>query len=279
MKTKFPAVRILGSEVHVLQLSDVVEAIQTWIEKPDGRCHQIVVTGFHGLWEGYKNPEFRAMLNSADLWVPDGIAPVWVARRQGITEARRIPGAEIMTAFFEVANRKGFSSFFYGDTDDTLAKLQANLEEKFPGHKVAGTYSPPFRQLTRQEDDEIVRMINDVNPDVVWVGLGMPKQDRWVYKHKTCLNTPVAIGVGAAFCFLAGKVKRVPAWVGDRGLEWLWRFAMEPKKLWRRDLLDGPRFIAQVAMEMAGLKKYYYSAIDRTKDKSATPEGQNIDTV
>lgn len=279
MKSKFRAVRILGSEVHIVQLSDVVNAMETWIENPDGICHRIVVTGFHGLWEGYKNPEFRAMLNSADLWVPDGIAPVWVARRQGITEAQRIPGVEIMTAFFEVANRKGFSSFFYGDTDDTLDKLQANLEEKFPGHKVAGTYSPPFRQLTPQEDDEIVQMINDVNPDVVWVGLGMPKQDRWVYEHKKCLNTPVAVGVGAAFGFLVGKVKRVPAWVGDRGMEWLWRFAMEPKKLWRRDLLDGPRFVVQVAMEMARIKKFDYSTLDRVKNESGIPDSRSGDVI
>jgi N-acetylglucosaminyldiphosphoundecaprenol N-acetyl-beta-D-mannosaminyltransferase len=270
MKDKFRAVRILGSEVHILQLSDTVNAMEAWIENPDGLCHQIVVTGFHGLWEGHKNPEFRAMLNSADLWVPDGIAPVWLARRQGIAEARRTPGAEITMAFLEMADKKRFSSFFYGDTDDVLAKLRANLEEKFPGHKIAGTYSPPFRPLTPREDDDVVQMINDAQPDVVWVGLGMPKQERWVYEHKERLNAPVAIGVGAAFAFLAGKVKRVPAWAGDRGLEWLWRLAMEPKKLWRRDLLDGPRFIAQVTLEMIGLKKYYYPAHEQTKDRLAT---------
>ncbi len=268
MKCKFKVVRILGFEVQILQLSDTINAMETWIENPDGLCHHIVVTGFHGLWEGYNSPEFRVILSSADLWVPDGIAPVWLARRQGISEARRLPGAEIMEAFLERADKKGFCSFFLGDTNDVLAKLWANLEEKHPGHKVAGTYSPPFRQLTPQEDDEIVQVINEAQPDVIWVGLGMPKQERWIYKHKERLNAPVVIGVGAAFAFLAGKVKRVPSWIGDRGLEWLWRLAMEPKKLWRRDLLDGPRFMAQVMMEIVGLKKYYYPTFDRTKDES-----------
>ena len=275
MRDRFRAVRMLGSEVHILQVADVVNAMGYWIETPDDTCHQIVVTGFHGLWEGYRNPEFRDMLNSSDLWVPDGIAPVWVARRRGMRDACRTPGAEIMSAFFESANSKGFSSFFYGDTDDTLAKLQDNLEDKYPGHRIAGAISPPFRKLTPEEDDAVIKTINDANPDVVWVGLGMPKQDRWVYEHKERLQAPVATGVGAAFGFLAGKVKRVPQWVGNLGIEWLWRFAMEPRKLWRRDLLDGPRFLFQVAMEMAGLKKYDYSALDRLRsDTMVAAAGQ-----
>jgi len=113
-------------------------------------------------------------------------------------------------------------------------------------------------------------MVNDVNPDVVWVGLGLRKQERWVCGHKKRILAPAAIGVGAAFGFLAGKVKRAPQWVGNRGLEWLWRFAVESRRLWRRDMLDGPRFVFQVAMEMMGLRKHDYSALDRMEPEAAT---------
>ena len=240
----------------MIDLPAVVDLMDRWIAHPDGRCRQVIVTGFHGIWESHKRPDFKAILNSADLWVPDGIAPVWVARRRGFPSATRIPGAELMKAFFELADRRGYRSFFYGDTDDTLAALRKRLMEKYPGHQVAGTFSPPFRPLSAEEDERIVQMINDARPDVVWVGLGLPKQDRWVHAHLSRLKAPLAIGVGAAFAFHAGTVKRVPDWIGNHGLEWLWRFIQEPKKLWRRDLLEGPRFVGHVFLEMTGLRKY-----------------------
>ncbi len=251
-------VNILGSQVSLLGLAEIMLLIERWISFPEynAACRQLVVTGFHGIWESHKKPDFKAILNSADLWVPDGIAPVWIARIRGMRNVSRTPGAEIMQAFFELADKKGYSSFFYGDTDETLAALKENLEKKYPGHKVAGTYSPPFRPLTPEEDEAVVKMINDAKPDVLWVGLGLPKQDRWIYEHKDRLRIPVAAGVGAAFLFLSGRVKRVPEWVGRSGLEWLWRFLQEPKKLWRRDLIDGPRFVWHVLLELSGIKKY-----------------------
>jgi N-acetylglucosaminyldiphosphoundecaprenol N-acetyl-beta-D-mannosaminyltransferase len=251
-----PFVKVLGSRVHIVSLPEVASHLDGWIQNPSGACRRLVVTGFHGLWEAHKHPDFKAILNSADLWVPDGIAPVWVARRRGFKNAARTPGAEIMKAFFELADRKGYSSFFYGDTDDTLSLLRRNVQRLYPGHKVAGTFSPPFGPMSAEQDEQIIRMINDARPDMLWVGLGLPKQDRWIHEHRDRLKVPVAAGVGAAFKFLAGSVKRVPDWIGNHGLEWLWRFACEPRKLWRRDLLDGPRFVTHVIMEMTGIRKY-----------------------
>ncbi len=256
MNCKYSSVAILGSHVHILSCDDAVGAIEQFLTNRNGTCRQVVVTGFHGLWEAHKDPELHRILNSADLWVADGIAPVFVARLKGIRDMQRIPGAELMEAYFALANRKGYRSFFYGDTEDTLTRLTAILERKYPGHWVCGTYSPPFRPLTPEEDSGVVRMINGAEPDVVWVGLGMPKQDRWVFEHKNRLNAPVAIGVGAAFRFHARMVKRVPKMIGDMGLEWVWRFALEPRKLWRRDIIDGPQFLLHVAMELLGLKRY-----------------------
>jgi N-acetylglucosaminyldiphosphoundecaprenol N-acetyl-beta-D-mannosaminyltransferase len=159
-----------------------------------------------------------------------------------------------MRAFFEMAAEEGYSSFFYGDTDGTLAGLQENLKREYPTHRIAGTFSPPFRILTQEEDDEIIDMINRSKPDVLWVGLGLPKQERWIFEHRFRLNVPVAVGVGAAFGFLSGQVKHAPNWLGNLGLEWLWRLTREPKKLWKRDLVDGPRFVWHVLWEFAGPK-------------------------
>ena len=244
------SVQILGSRVHLASAAETADRIETWIEASDGRCRRVVVTGFHGLWAAYKNPTLSSILNSADLWVPDGIAPVWAARLRGYRQVERAPGADIMRAFLARANRKGFSSFFYGDTDATLASLRRRLGHDFPGHRIAGSYSPPFRPLTPAEDAEIVDRINRARPDVLWVGLGMPKQDIWIHDHIDQLRVPVAIGVGAAFAFVAGTVARCPDWMGRLGFEWVYRFAREPKKLWRRDILDGPRFVYHVGLEL-----------------------------
>ena len=233
---------ILGSRVHLVP-GRTVDSIERWIRTRDGHCRQIVVTGFHGLMEAHKNPDLRAILNEADLWVPDGIAPVWLAKLKGHRNVVRTPGAEIMAEFLGRASQKGLSSYFYGDTEETLAALCDTVSREYPGHRIAGCYSPPFRQLSPQEETDIIDRINTARPDVLWVALGMPKQDVWIHERLARLNVPVAIGVGAAFAFVAGTVSRCPQWMGDAGFEWVWRFLREPHKLWRRDIFDGPRFI------------------------------------
>lgn len=244
------AIHVLGSRVHLASVGHTVDCMEDWIARRDGVCRRVVVTGFHGLWEAHNNPKLQTMLNSAELWVPDGIAPVWVARLRGHRNVQRAPGAEIMQEFFRRANKKKFRSYFYGDTDATLSALQSTLARDFPGHEVAGAYSPPFRVLTPEEDQAIIDRINAARPDVLWVGLGMPKQDIWIYERLDRLQVPVAIGVGAAFAFIAGTVERCPQWIGSLGFEWVYRFLKEPKKLWRRDLLDGPRFLLHVGLEL-----------------------------
>ena len=154
----------------------------------------------------------------------------------------RTPGAELMQAFWKIADKKGYSSFFYGDTKTTLTGLRNKLLTDYPGHKIAGIFSPPFRLLTKKENEDIIQMINDSRPDVLWVALGLPKQERWIYERKNRLHVPVAIGVGAAFAFVSGDVKRVPEWIGENGLEWLWRFIQEPENFGDGIYSDGPGF-------------------------------------
>jgi N-acetylglucosaminyldiphosphoundecaprenol N-acetyl-beta-D-mannosaminyltransferase len=148
-----------------------------------------------------------------------------------------------MVAILRRAQERGYRSYFYGDSDATLAALRARATEKFPGARVAGTFSPPFRALGEEEEATHVAAINESGADVLWVGLGLPKQDEWIARNLPRLKTKAAIGVGAAFAFLADTVPHAPRWLGDAGFEWVWRLAAEPKKMWKRDLRDGPRFV------------------------------------
>ena len=252
--TTEPFVRVLGSRVDLVSVSRTVDHMEKWIESRDGKCRRVVVTGFHGLWEAHRNTRLQAILNSAELWVPDGIAPVWVARLRGHRKAERAPGAEIMREFFRRSRGKKLRSYFYGDTEATLGSLANTVGAEYPEHAIVGSFSPPFRALTAEEDQEAIDRINAARPDVLWVGLGMPKQDVWIYERLDRLKVPVAIGVGAAFAFVGGTVSRCPGWIGNLGFEWVYRFLKEPKKLWRRDLLDGPQFLFHVGLEMLSMR-------------------------
>lgn len=249
-------VTVLGSRVDLLDADEAVFQMEDWIAARDGICRQILVTGFHGLWEAFRDPSYKQIGDSVAMWVPDGIAPVWVARLKGQRSAVRVPGAELMRAYLAKADLQGYSSFFYGDTSETLANLTAALETNYPGHRIAGTLSPPFGGLSDDEERRHIQTINDSGADVLWVGLGTPKQDRWIFKHRHELRVPVAAGVGAAFRFLTGQVKRAPRIVGRCGLEWAFRLMMEPKKCWRRCLVQGPQFLFHVAMELTGVRRY-----------------------
>ncbi len=245
-----PSVCILGSRVHLVSVTRTVDHIEHWIRIRDGGCRQVIVTGFHGLMEAHKSPRIWSILNAADLWVPDGIAPVWIARLRGHRKVVRAPGAEIMLEFLKRADEHGYRSYFYGDTEETLAALCATVARNYPGHKVAGAYSPPFHAVSASEQAAIVERINVARPDILWVALGLPKQDIWIHDRLKTLNVPAAIGVGAAFAFVAGTVPRCPQWMGNAGFEWVYRFLREPRKLWRRDVMDGPRFLFYAGLEI-----------------------------
>jgi len=239
----------LGNKINLADTSEVVDKICYWIKNESQKMHWVIVTGMHGIVEAEKHISFKYILSSANLWVPDGISLVWLAKLKGFNINSRVSGADLMTEFFKSAGKKGFSSYFYGDTEETLEALNKKLSSDFPGLKIAGSYSPPFRKLTEEEDAKIIEKINQAKPDVLWVALGLPKQEKWIFEHREKLNVPVVIGVGAAFKFLSGKVKRAPAWVGNLGFEWLWRLIKEPKVTWKRVFIDMPIFFWLVAKD------------------------------
>ena len=254
MINQIPSIQILGNRVHMVQTPEVVELMSHWIEKESQKCHWIVVTGMHGVMEGHRNKKFQEILNSADLFVPDGISLIWTANLRGFPLKKRVSGTDLMLEFFKIANEKGYKNYFFGDVEETLNSLKKKISTNFPNLKISGFYSPPFRSFTKKEDEEIVEKINQAKSDILWVGLGLPKQETWIFEHKDKLKVPVVVGVGAAFKFLSGKVKRPPGWIGNLGFEWLWRFFQEPKKIWRR-VIDIPWFVFLVLLELMGIKR------------------------
>jgi len=249
-----PCTEVLGAPVHIIDVENVLRLMEQWIRERD-RPHWIAVTGSHGALEAHKHPDFRAVLRTADLSVPDGRWAARVAAKKMSCATHQVRGADLLSAFCELSREKGFTNYFYGDTDETLALASERLRQQHPGLKIVGAYSPPFRELTPDEDARIVEMINQANPDVLWVALGLPKQERWIFAHRDRLKTPVIVAVGAAIKFHSGKVVAAPRWASRAGLEWLWRLLHEPRTVWRRALVYGPQFAALSLLEVMRHKK------------------------
>jgi len=247
---------VLGVRVDAVQIPDVVSRMEEWIKRRDA-CRYIAVTDMHSLMQAQHAESFKRILLDADLVVPDGFPLVWLGRRKGIALRRRVYGPELMERFCEESTAQGYRHFFYGGAQGVAEDLSIRLTARFPALQIAGTYCPPFRPLTQQEDEQVVSMINGVRADVVWVGLGAPKQERWMSEHQRRLNAPVLVGVGAAFDFHTGRIAQAPLWMREHGLEWLFRLSREPGRLWRRYLIYGTQFVALVLLESLGLKKFY----------------------
>jgi exopolysaccharide biosynthesis WecB/TagA/CpsF family protein len=249
------AFQVLRVPVHAVETAEVVEQMQTWILERSG-SHSVAATSMHGIVEAQHDPSFKEVLNETDLVVPDGMPLVWLGRRQGHRLKRRVYGPDLLLAFCEESTRYGYRHFFYGGKPGVATDLAESLESRFPGLHVVGTCSPPFRELSAREETEIEELLVRAAPDVIWVGLGTPKQERWMHEHKARLRVPVLVGVGAAFDLLSGKRKQAPRWMGEHGLEWSFRLAQEPNRLWRRYLVYGAQFIAGVALESLHWKNF-----------------------
>jgi N-acetylglucosaminyldiphosphoundecaprenol N-acetyl-beta-D-mannosaminyltransferase len=247
---------VLGVRVDAVQIPDVVSRMEEWIEER-GLCHYIAVTDMHSLMQAQHAASFKQVLENADLVVPDGFPLVWLGRRKGFPLRRRVYGPELMERFCEETASRGYRHFFYGGATGVAENLAARLAARFPGLQIAGVYCPPYRSLAEAEDKEVVSQINGACADVVWVGLGAPKQERWMSEHQNRLAAPVLVGVGAAFDFHTGRIAQAPRWMRDHGLEWIFRLSREPRRLWRRYLIYGTQFVALVLLESLGLKKFY----------------------
>jgi N-acetylglucosaminyldiphosphoundecaprenol N-acetyl-beta-D-mannosaminyltransferase len=238
--------KILGVQVCVTNMQETLDNITGNLSNLKGKY--ICVSNVHTIVMSYDDENYRHVQNSAYMVLPDGKPLSLVSRLNGFAKASRVTGPDLMENIFRISEVNHFKHFFYGSTDETLKALQNELKAIYPYLKIAGMYSPPFRELTSEEDIQITEKINKSQPDFVWVGLGAPKQELWMYNHKDKING-LMVGVGAGFDFFAGNIRRAPAWMQKYSLEWLYRLIQDPKRLWKRYLVYNTRFIALVVKE------------------------------
>ena len=216
----------------------------------------ICVTGVHGVTEAQNDETFRRILNAAFLNTTDGMPLVWLGRHYAGSFVDRVYGPDFMFEIFDATRDSGFTHFFYGGAPGVAEELKAKLETRFPGVRIAGTFSPPFRPLDAAEEAALTAQIRDLKPDIRWIGLSTPKQERFMAEYLPRLEVTLMAGVGAAFDFHSGRVRQAPRWIQRSGFEWLFRLCAQPRRLARRYLVNNPLFLARLAAQLSGLRKY-----------------------
>lgn len=239
-----PRFDVLGVYLSAVDMDGALAEITRWIE--EGHRHYVCVTGVHGVMESQRDEALRLIHNRSGLTTPDGMPMVWSGHWAGFPEVRRVYGPDLMLALSERAAQRGWGCYLFGGKVGVADRLASRLASAFPQLRIVGTHSPPFRPLTAAEDAELVERINGARPDIVWVGLSTPKQERWMAAHRQNLTAPVLLGVGAAFDMHAGIVRQAPLWMQHSGLEWLFRIGTEPRRLGPRYLRNNPAFVMRV---------------------------------
>jgi N-acetylglucosaminyldiphosphoundecaprenol N-acetyl-beta-D-mannosaminyltransferase len=245
---------VLGIGVHAVNVPSAIDVISSAIDR--GHKGYVCVTGVHGIMEAHRDPEVRKALASAMLVVPDGMPTVWVGRWQGHRHMRRVFGPDLMLQFCDSSVAKGYRHFFYGGKPGVAEELASVLSERVPGLRVVGTDTPPFRALNREEKADLRRRLDEARPDIIWVGLSTPKQERFMADTIAELNCRAMVGVGAAFDFHTGRLKDSPHWIKNAGLQWLHRLCQEPSRLWKRYLINNSSFVAKLVLQAIGIHTY-----------------------
>ena len=247
-------INVLGTGISVINLQTALAAIAGAVR--DRRKGYICVTGVHGVMEAQAGPGFRDILNRAFLCTPDGMPMVWLGKWHGHREMSRVYGPDLMLEVCAWSEESGCRHFFFGGAPGVAEQLRDRLTARFPKLQTVGCYTPPFRPLNAEEEKQLQEMIHAARPDILWVGLSTPKQEKFMAEFLPRLDVTLMIGVGAAFDFHAGRVQQAPRWMQRSGLEWLFRMFCEPRRLGKRYLKNNPLFVVKVAGQICGLKKY-----------------------
>ena len=245
---EIPCVDVLGVRVSAINLPAAVELADEAIA--NGQRGYICVTGVHGVMEAQNDAQFLNILNGAFINTPDGMPMSWVGWANGFRDMDRVYGPDFMLAMCKLSVLRGYRNFLLGGKPGVAQALKSSLEMRFPGLNVVGTYTPPFRQLTREEETSLFKYVHDVKPDIIWVGLSTPKQERFMAKYGGRLAIPLMVGVGAAFDIHTGQTHDAPAWMKRSGLQWLHRLVQEPRRLGPRYLKNNPRFLYLVSRQL-----------------------------
>jgi N-acetylglucosaminyldiphosphoundecaprenol N-acetyl-beta-D-mannosaminyltransferase len=252
--TVIDRVNILGVGAMPLDLDKAAATLERW--RTERQRRYVCLISVHGLVIAQRDPGIRSALNHCSMAAEDGMPLVWWSRLAGFAQARRVCGSDLLDAVCAYGLPRGYRHYFYGASPHVLGLLADRLTRRHPGLIVAGYRSPPFRPLTADEDAEDIAAINDARPDFVWIGLGMPKQEKWMVEHLGKVDATALIGIGAAFDFHAGTKPRAPIWMQRSGLEWLFRLMTEPRRLAHRYLIDNALFVCYMLRQVSGLKTY-----------------------
>lgn len=232
MVTTNTRIPLLGVGINPLDMPATLRVFETLI--PEGKGHTVCVVPGHLLMDAQESPELTSILNQSSLNTPDGMAIVWALQAKGFKNTRRVYGPDLLQAACKHGLQFGWRHYFYGGSPGVADQLANRLQQQFPGLQICGTYSPPYRPLLTQEEVDFCTKLKKSRADILWVCLGSPKQEIWMYEMRERLDVPLMVGVGAAFDFLSGNKKQAPQWVQKIGMEWLFRLVQEPKRLWPR---------------------------------------------
>jgi N-acetylglucosaminyldiphosphoundecaprenol N-acetyl-beta-D-mannosaminyltransferase len=252
--SRLPRVNILGIGIHAINPEQAITEIEGWVRRRER--HYVNVCTVHTIMECQKDVKLRRVVNQSGLSTPDGMPLVWLSRLHGFRDAARVYGPDLMLALCERSQTTGFRHFFYGGAPGIAERLSDQLRRRYPRLVVAGIHSPPFRPVGTMEEPRIREAIDAARPDIIWVGLGTPKQDYWVADHRAVLEAPVLIAVGAAFDFHAGVLRQAPRWMQRSGLEWCFRLAQEPRRLAYRYLVLNPLFVLNTVLQATRLRRF-----------------------
>ena len=239
-KESIQTVRIMGVEIADINMEWLLDFTTNHVKELTG--DYICVSNVHTTVMAYQDDSYRAIQNGGILAIPDGGPLSTEGHRRGHKNISRTTGPSYMGEILQISAKHGWTHYFYGSTQDTLDKLRTAIESKYPGIQIAGMYSPPFRELSEDEDEDVINAINNTDPDFLWVGLGAPKQEKWMADHQGRVKG-LMVGVGAAFDYYAGKIKRAPEWMQKSNLEWLYRLIQDPKRLFKRYFVTNIKFI------------------------------------
>lgn len=251
---KHARVNILGVGVSAISMEEAVNATDSFLQGRDQSY--VCVTGVHGIMEAQQDGQFRKILNESFLTTPDGMPTVWLGHAHGFKTMTRVYGPDYMLAVCKMSVERGYKHFLYGGKPGVAEQLRSSLLSRFPGLQIVGTYTPPFRPLDPEQERHLQQMVLESGADVLWCGLSTPKQERFMATYNGRLPVKLMVGVGAAFDLLSGNLSEAPDWMKKSGLQWSYRLLKEPRRLWRRYLLNNPRFVWLTLLQLTRFRNF-----------------------
>jgi N-acetylglucosaminyldiphosphoundecaprenol N-acetyl-beta-D-mannosaminyltransferase len=265
-----PVTQVLGVSVAALDMERAIRCVAAEL-----RAHRkgyICMAGVHGIMEAQRNPDLSVIFEGSSFTFPDGTPTVWVGRLQGHKQMQRVAGPDLMLEVFRRREFARYTHFLYGGEAGVAEQLQKKLMSQYPWVRIVGTSTPPFRELNSEEEQNLVARVRSLKPDIIWVGISTPKQERFMHRYLPVLDTTLMFGVGAAYDFHTGRLKDAPQWVKTIGMQWLHRLLQDPRRLWKRYLRNNPAFLWHIGMQFCGVKTYAPQPFEHLSEERQFPE-------